>query len=66
MTTGGKIVTGVGVAVVGIGVLMFAAGASQDKNSWGPSRGACFATGGIFAGIGAATILGGMHWRKAK
>ncbi len=66
MTAGGKIVTGIGVAVAGFGVLFMAVGATEDKNSFGPSRGACFATGGIFMGIGAATILGGMHWRKAK
>ena len=67
MTTGGKIVTGVGVAVAGIGVLVIAVGASEGSNPIvGPSRSAYFATGGVFVGIGAATILGGVHWRKAK
>jgi hypothetical protein len=68
MTRGGKIMTGVGIGLLGFGAVLFGTGASTPKDSWfGPQvREIGMASGAAFAGVGTTLIVFGTHRRSAK
>jgi hypothetical protein len=68
MTRGGKIMTGFGIGLLGLGVLFIAAGATTSSDDFLGSefKTASFFTGGIFAAGGTTLIVFGTHRRKAN
>jgi hypothetical protein len=66
MTRGGKIETGIGVGLLGLGVMFIAAGASVRNGEWLASETRAVGLGGgaIFAGAGTTLVVLGCHRRK--
>jgi len=66
MTTGGKVITGVGIGLAALGGVFLACGAASSHNDFIDMRGPCLATGAGFAGAGITLIVLGVHWRTTK
>jgi hypothetical protein len=66
MTRGGKIETGIGIGLVGLGVVFIAGGASVKNDEWfaGETRAIGFGGGAVFAGVGTTLIILGTHRRS--
>jgi hypothetical protein len=68
MTTGGKVMVGVGIGFVGFGALLIAAGTTVKDSDWfaSESRAVGFGGGAAFAGVGTTLIVFGWHRRTLK
>ena len=67
MTTGGKVMTGVGIGFVAIGTVVFIAGATAINDSWfGDVAGPTMGVGAVLAGGGIGLIVLGDHRRTTK
>jgi hypothetical protein len=68
MTRGGKIMTGVGIGLLGFGAVLFGTGASTSKDSFLGSdvRAIGMGAGAAFAGVGTTLIVFGTHQRSTK
>jgi hypothetical protein len=69
MAPGGKIFTGLGIGLVGLGgALIISAAKRHPANPYQTvsGRGADFAVGAASAGIGTLFIIAGVHWRSSK
>jgi hypothetical protein len=64
MTTGGKVMTGVGIGLLALGVAALAT--PQPKDGFAPAEGAVRATSILCAGVGVTLVVIGTHRRKAK
>jgi hypothetical protein len=68
MTRGGKIMTGVGIGLLGFGAVLFGTGASTSKDSFLGSdvRAIGMGAGAAFAGVGTTLIVFGVHQKSTK
>ena len=67
MTTGGKVMTGVGIGFIALGVVVFAAGAAAINDSWFHDAAApAMGVGAALGGGGTALIVVGNHRRTTK
>jgi len=67
MTTGGKVMTGVGIGLIAIGTLVFIAGAAAINDSWFHEAAApCMGVGAVLGGGGTALIVFGSRRRTTK
>jgi hypothetical protein len=64
MTTGGKVMTGVGIGLLAIGVAAIAT--PQPKDGFAPAEAEARAEGLLTAGVGVTLVVIGTHRRKAK
>ncbi|MDR3727593.1 MAG: hypothetical protein P4K86_11180 [Terracidiphilus sp.] len=67
MTTGGKVMTGVGIGLIAVGTLVFVAGAAAINDSWFGNAAAPLMGGGAAIGVGGTVlIIFGSHRRTTK
>ena len=70
LTTGGRVITGVGIgfAVFGVGLLGLGINASTKSNNFdrGIGEAVGFGVGGVSTAVGTGLIIAGLHWRSSK
>ncbi|HEY1986533.1 MAG TPA: hypothetical protein VGG85_14050 [Terracidiphilus sp.] len=67
MTSGGKVMTGVGIGLIAVGTLVFVAGVAATNDSWFHNAAApCMGAGAAVGGGGVALIVFGNRRRTAK